>query len=54
MKCDELLKLIKNAGWYEIRQKGSHKIMKHDKSPKSWCSLIIEVKISLQELVIEL
>ena len=30
MKCDELFKIIKKAGWYEIRQKGSHKIMKHD------------------------
>src|SRR3569832_1763770 len=33
MKCSELLRLIKNAGWYEDRQSGSHIILKHpDKS----------------------
>ena len=31
MKCDELFKILQKAGWYEIRQKGSHKILKHDK-----------------------
>ena len=34
MKCDELLKILQKAGWYEIRQKGSHKIMRHDKKIK--------------------
>ena len=29
MKCSELIKLLKNNGWYEIRQSGSHIIMKH-------------------------
>jgi mRNA interferase HicA len=29
MKCSELFKLLKNNGWYEIRQSGSHVIMKH-------------------------
>jgi len=29
MKCSELLRLIKNAGWYEDRQSGSHIILKH-------------------------
>ena len=28
MKCDELLKILKKDGWYEVRQKGSHKILK--------------------------
>ncbi len=28
MKCDELLKMLRKNGWYEDRQKGSHKIMK--------------------------
>jgi len=29
MKCAELLRLIKKAGWYEDRQSGSHIILKH-------------------------
>jgi predicted RNA binding protein YcfA (HicA-like mRNA interferase family) len=29
MKCSQLLKLIKQAGWYEDRQNGSHIILKH-------------------------
>jgi len=29
MKSSELLKLLKKDGWYKIRQKGSHIIMKH-------------------------
>jgi predicted RNA binding protein YcfA (HicA-like mRNA interferase family) len=29
MKCSELFKLLKKNGWYEIRQSGSHIIMKH-------------------------
>ena len=32
MKCDELLKMLKRQGWYEVRQKGSHKIMKKEGS----------------------
>ena len=31
MKCDKLLKLLKKHGWYEIRQNGSHKVLKNDK-----------------------
>ena len=30
MKCDELLKKLKKAGWFEVRQKGSHKILRRD------------------------
>ena len=30
MKCDKLLKLLKNSGWIEIRQKGSHKILRKE------------------------
>jgi len=30
MKCDELLKLLKKAGWNEKRQNGSHKILKKE------------------------
>ena len=29
MKSSELLKLFKKAGWIEVRQTGSHKIMAH-------------------------
>jgi len=31
MKSSELLKKILKAGWYEVRQTGSHKILMHDK-----------------------
>jgi len=30
MKCDELFKKLKKAGWKEIRQKGSHKILRKE------------------------
>lgn len=30
MKSSELLRLLKKNGWYEIRQRGSHKTMAHD------------------------
>ncbi|MBT4753172.1 MAG: type II toxin-antitoxin system HicA family toxin [Candidatus Marinimicrobia bacterium] len=30
MKCSELFRLIKKAGWYPVSQKGSHVKMKHD------------------------
>jgi len=29
MKCSELLRLIKQAGWYVDHQTGSHMILKH-------------------------
>ena len=29
MKYNELFKLLKKDGWFAIRQKGSHVIMKH-------------------------
>lgn len=29
MKSSELFKLLKKDGWFEIRQSGSHVIMKH-------------------------
>ena len=29
MKCSELFKLLRSNGWHEIRQSGSHCIMKH-------------------------
>lgn len=29
MKYSELFKLLKKDGWFEVRQKGSHIIMKH-------------------------
>ena len=29
MKAKELIKIIEKAGWYQIRQKGSHKIFTH-------------------------
>lgn len=34
MKCDELLKLLQKAGWKQIRQKGSHKILKKEDGPR--------------------
>lgn len=30
MKSSELLRILKQDGWYSIRQKGSHVIMKHE------------------------
>jgi predicted RNA binding protein YcfA (HicA-like mRNA interferase family) len=35
MKCDELLKKLKKAGWRQIRQKGSHKILRNEDSPET-------------------
>jgi mRNA interferase HicA len=29
MKCSELLRKVKKAGWYEISQEGSHIKMRH-------------------------
>jgi predicted RNA binding protein YcfA (HicA-like mRNA interferase family) len=29
VKFDELFKILKNDGWFEVRQRGSHKIMQH-------------------------
>jgi predicted RNA binding protein YcfA (HicA-like mRNA interferase family) len=29
MKCSELLRKIKQAGWYEVRQSGSHITLQH-------------------------
>jgi predicted RNA binding protein YcfA (HicA-like mRNA interferase family) len=29
MKFSELLRMLKKDGWYEIRQSGSHVIMRH-------------------------
>lgn len=29
MKYSELFRLLKKDGWYEVRQSGSHVIMKH-------------------------
>lgn len=29
MKYNDLFKLLKKDGWYKIRQKGSHVMMKH-------------------------
>jgi predicted RNA binding protein YcfA (HicA-like mRNA interferase family) len=33
MKCSELLRLLKSDGWFEVRQKGSHVIMRHPVKP---------------------
>lgn len=32
MKSSELLRKLQRAGWIEIRQTGSHKILKHPKT----------------------
>lgn len=29
MKCSQLLKLLRQAGWYDVSQNGSHIKMKH-------------------------
>ena len=31
MKCSELLRLLKQDGWFAVSQKGSHVKLKHDK-----------------------
>ncbi|MEP7269749.1 MAG: type II toxin-antitoxin system HicA family toxin [Saprospiraceae bacterium] len=31
MKTKEIIKIIESDGWFEIRQKGSHKQFKHHK-----------------------
>ena len=33
MKIREILKLIKNDGWYEVGQSGSHRQFKHPTKP---------------------
>jgi len=35
MKCDELFKKLKKNGWKEVRQKGSHKILRKDGEKRS-------------------
>lgn len=34
VKYNELFKLLRNDGWFEVRQKGSHVIMKHPTKPE--------------------
>jgi predicted RNA binding protein YcfA (HicA-like mRNA interferase family) len=34
MKYNDLFKLLKKDGWFEIRQKGSHVIMQHTTKPE--------------------
>jgi predicted RNA binding protein YcfA (HicA-like mRNA interferase family) len=33
MKCQEVIRLLTNDGWFEVAQKGSHKQFKHSKKP---------------------
>lgn len=35
MKCSELLRKLKQAGWFVERQKGSHKILRHPTNPQT-------------------
>lgn len=35
MKCSELIRILKNDGWHEIRRSGSHVIMKHPHKPET-------------------
>ena len=30
MSSQDLIKLLNQNGWYEVRQNGSHKVFKHD------------------------
>ena len=34
VKYNELFRLLKRDGWFEVRQKGSHMIMKHPTKPE--------------------
>jgi mRNA interferase HicA len=34
VKYNELFRLLKKDGWFEVRQKGSHIIMQHLKKPE--------------------
>ncbi len=34
MKYSELFRLLKKDGWFEVRQSGSHVIMRHDEKPE--------------------
>lgn len=34
MKYNELFKLLKKDGWFVVRQKGSHVMMKHPAKPE--------------------
>ena len=34
MKYNELFRLLKKDGWFEVRQKGSHVIMQHPTKPE--------------------
>jgi mRNA interferase HicA len=33
MKCSELLRLLRNAGWQDVRQSGSHVKLVHPEKP---------------------
>ncbi|MCX6216418.1 type II toxin-antitoxin system HicA family toxin [Spirosoma sp.] len=35
MKASELTKLLKSNGWQEVRQSGSHLILKHEENPNN-------------------
>jgi predicted RNA binding protein YcfA (HicA-like mRNA interferase family) len=35
MKCKELFKLLKKDGWYEIRQSGSHIVLRHPEKTRT-------------------
>jgi predicted RNA binding protein YcfA (HicA-like mRNA interferase family) len=34
MKAADVVKLIEKQGWYEVRQRGSHRMFKHDNYPE--------------------
>jgi predicted RNA binding protein YcfA (HicA-like mRNA interferase family) len=33
MKVGELLRLLRQNGWYEVRSRGGHRILKHPEKP---------------------
>lgn len=35
MKCDELFRKLKKEGWKQVRQKGSHKVLRKEGSPET-------------------
>ncbi len=56
MKYNELFKILKKDGWFEVRQKGSHVIMQHPTKPEQ---LTVpdhagkEVKIGLLNVILK-
>jgi len=33
MKVRDVLKALDDGGWYEVRRRGDHRVLKHDRKP---------------------